>query len=364
MFINILLPYKEKFTKNKASSVSITVKNNLEYSKHKEKVRVFGQYVDEPMFTKNFIGVKKSLNIFKSKNKMIADEMCKQVKQSNEKNIIEVHNRPYLIQKIKSQIKPIDKVTLFFHNNPLEMKGSKTISERKKLLLELDKIYCVSEYVKKNFLKGISNDHNKVKILHNGVIRKINAFPKKEKEIIFVGRIVKDKGVHLFVDAIRDNYNLFDKWKFKIIGSPKLGVNKYDNFSFEIKNKFENIGIRANMIGFINSDDLNIIMQKASIIVIPSIWEEPFGLVAAEAMSNGLAIIASNRGGLPEIIKKNGILINDINHEKISRQLKKLTSNNKLLKQFQKKSWNNFILKSDKISKILDKHRDDLFFKN
>jgi len=316
------------------------------------------------MFEKNFIGVKKSLNIFKSKNKMIADEMCKQVKQSNEKNIIEVHNRPYLIQKIKSQIKPIDKVTLFFHNNPLEMKGSKTISERKKLLLELDKIYCVSEYVKKNFLKGISNDHNKVKILHNGVIRKINAFPKKEKEIIFVGRIVKDKGVHLFVDAIRDNYNLFDKWKFKIIGSPKLGVNKYDNFSFEIKNKFENIGIRANMIGFINSDDLNIIMQKASIIVIPSIWEEPFGLVAAEAMSNGLAIIASNRGGLPEIIKKNGILINDINHEKISRQLKKLTSNNKLLKQFQKKSWNNFILKSDKISKILDKHRDDLFFKN
>ena len=46
-------------------------------------------------------------------------------------------------------------------------------------------------------------------------------------------------------------------------------------------------------------------MKSASIVVIPSIWEEPFGLVAAEAMSNGACIIASKVGGIPEIIKKN-----------------------------------------------------------
>ena len=50
-------------------------------------------------------------------------------------------------------------------------------------------------------------------------------------------------------------------------------------------------------------------MKSASIIVIPSLWQEPFGLVAAEAMSNGICIIASKVGGIPEIIKKNGILI-------------------------------------------------------
>ena len=42
-------------------------------------------------------------------------------------------------------------------------------------------------------------------------------------------------------------------------------------------------------------------MEKASIIIIPSKWEEPFGLVVAEAMSNGLAIISSKVGGIPEI---------------------------------------------------------------
>ena len=42
-------------------------------------------------------------------------------------------------------------------------------------------------------------------------------------------------------------------------------------------------------------------MKTASIIVIPSVWEEPFGLVAAEAMSNGIGIIASDIGGITEI---------------------------------------------------------------
>ena len=118
------------------------------------------------------------------------------------------------------------------------------------------------------------------------------------------------------------------------------------------------------MIGFIDSTNLNQIVSKSSIIVIPSIWQEPFGLVAAEAMSHGTAIVASNVGGLPEIIKKHGILINNINSVKISDNLKKLLNNQNLLMSYQKKSWNNFILNSKRVSIILDKHRKKLFFKN
>ena len=45
MQINILLPHKEKFTKNKMSSVSITVKNNLNVTSFKKDLKIFGQYV-------------------------------------------------------------------------------------------------------------------------------------------------------------------------------------------------------------------------------------------------------------------------------------------------------------------------------
>ena len=75
--------------------------------------------------------------------------------------------------------------------------------------------------------------------------------------------------------------------------------------------------MRTHVEGFIDQEKLHEIMKKSSIIVIPSIWKEPFGLVAAEAMSYGTAIIASKVGGLPEIIGENGLLISDLNVDKI-----------------------------------------------
>ena len=52
MQINILLPHKEKFTKENAASVSITVKNNFHYSDFKTKIKIFGQFVEKPMLEK------------------------------------------------------------------------------------------------------------------------------------------------------------------------------------------------------------------------------------------------------------------------------------------------------------------------
>ena len=71
MQINILLPYKEKFTKNKAIICKYNSINNLRYSNYKNNVRIFGQYVENPMFKENFIGIKNTFNFFKSKNKRI-----------------------------------------------------------------------------------------------------------------------------------------------------------------------------------------------------------------------------------------------------------------------------------------------------
>ena len=66
MLINILLPYKEKFSKNKASSVSLTVANNLQFSKYKKQIRVFGHNLKDPMYKDNFVGIDNSWNFLKS----------------------------------------------------------------------------------------------------------------------------------------------------------------------------------------------------------------------------------------------------------------------------------------------------------
>ena len=57
--INILLPFKEKFSKNSMSSVSISVSANVEKSVYKKNIKIFGQHVEDPIYNDLFIGIKK-----------------------------------------------------------------------------------------------------------------------------------------------------------------------------------------------------------------------------------------------------------------------------------------------------------------
>ena len=358
MKINILLPYKEKFDENKASSVSITVRNNLLYSNYLNQVKIFGQNVERPLFKNNFVGLKYSILSFKSKNKFLAHEMLKIInKDPDKKQILEIHNRPYLIEEIKrgNQFP----VSLFFHNDPQTMKGSKSIRERENILSKCAAVFCVSEFIKKKFLEGISFNLQKVHVLYNGVEKKLKKFPIKKKEILFVGRLVIEKGVHFYVDAIKGLAQKYPEWSFGLIGSFKLGDNKNRNFySDDIIKKMKSIGPQAQFYGFKNQEFVEEKMKRASIVVIPSIWEEPFGLVAAEAMSNGACIIASKVGGIPEIIKDNGILIDNITLKKLSSKIDFLIKNKKIRESYQRKAWENFKLSSEKSSQKLDHFRE------
>ena len=362
MKINILLPFKEKFDRDKASSVSITVKNNLTHSQYLNNIEIFGQQTDKPLFEQNFRGIKYSFFSFKSKNYYLADQMLKVILKSNNKNqIIEIHNRPYLSDFIYKKTNKFP-ISLFFHNDPKNMKGSKSVLEREKILERCAAIFCVSKYIRNQFLDGIKANQEKVYVLYNGVDRKLKIFPSKKKEILFVGRLVPEKGVHLYVDVAKLVAKQFPDWNFGIIGSFRLGDNKNTNsFAYKVIKKFKNIGNQAKFYGFKDYNFVQEKMKSASIIVIPSLWEEPFGLVAAEAMSNGIAIIASKVGGIPEIIKNNGILIENLDCKKLEKTLVGLINDKKERNYLQQEAWNNFKLTSLTTSKKLDKFRSLIF---
>ena len=69
------------------------------------------------------------------------------------------------------------------------MKGSKSIRERYKILSVVNKVFCVSEFVKSKFLDGIEDFDNKVEVLYNGVHRNLKKIPNKQKEIILLERL-------------------------------------------------------------------------------------------------------------------------------------------------------------------------------
>jgi glycosyltransferase involved in cell wall biosynthesis len=238
------------------------------------------------------------------------------------------------------------------------MKGSKSVKDRQNILEKCEAVFCVSEFIKNKFLEEISIKTDKVHVLFNGVDRKIKKFPVKKKEILFVGRLVSEKGADLYVQTLRSIASTFPDWNFGLIGSFRLGEHTNSNsYAHKVIKDFKEIGSQAIFYGFKNQEFVEEKMKTASIIVIPSIWEEPFGLVAAEAMSNGISIIASKVGGMPEIIGNNGVLIENINYKKLRDNLIELLKNRTLRESYQKKAWENFKLSSALSSQKLDGYR-------
>ena len=70
---------------------------------------------------------------------------------------------------------------------------------------------------------------------------------------------------------------------------------------------------------------------KTSILIVPSIWQEPFALTALEGVCNGAAVIASKVGGMQEMLEDVGMLINDIDAIKLEKSILSLLENEKTM---------------------------------
>ena len=154
----------------------------------------------------------------------------------------------------------------------------------------------------------------------------------------------------------------YENWEYLLIGASKSKSQIFGNYSKSVITKFKKL-TNAKYLGSLPHQEVQNIMMETSIIVVPSIWDEPFGLVVAEAMSNGVAVICSNLGGIPEIIRDYGIILNDVNRNDIEKSLCLLMSNSKLLKNYQKKSWDGFKHTSSLSSEKIDSYRRILMSK-
>ena len=364
MRIDIILPFKEIFSKDKASAVSLTVKNSTEYSEFKNKINVFGQYTDNPFKNFKFNGIKvKRFFHFGNNRSILIHYLNSTKKRILEKKIIEIHNRPHLFNiAIKKKIK--DPITLHFHNDPREMKGSKSIKERVSIANNAAAVYFVSEYIKNCFLDGLNQDFKNLFILPNAIQRRIVKMPKKKKHVMFIGRLVPEKGCHLFVEAIREIVKNFPEWQFSIIGTPKAGQNKLNLlYAKNLIKKFKSFGKNVEYLGFISNENIIKKLEKTSILVVPSVWMEPFALTALEGICAGAAVIASEVGGMSEMLENTGFLISDINAIKLREAIKTLLLDQDLLLEYQNKSWKNYKYNQTDIVKRQDSYRKEIMCK-
>ena len=335
--IAILLPYKEKYNLNKAGAASIWVKDYLSISKLKRQTLIFGNLdkKDKPL-TKNFVNIDLTKTFIRKNiqyTKHLYDYHLK-----NKFKIIEIHNRPEsLLYLIKKKISA--KLIFMFHNNPQDMRSSKSINDRIFIAENTDQIYFVSRWVKDKFFEGLPFNHrNNCEILYPA-IKPLKKFPKKDNLIIFSGKLNSSKGFDLYGKAVIKILDKHKSWNAIAIGNEPR-----EKFNFNHKN--------FKILDWVKHDDILDYYKKASISVVPSRWLEPFGRTAMESAAYGCATITTRNGGLPETFN-NELFLEKINDIELYKLIEKLIKNNIYRKRIQKKNFSNVINNiNEKVSKL------------
>ena len=347
MKISILLPYKENFSPEYPGAVSLFVFETSKKSIFKKKITVFGSTNLKKKFPIKYNNISLPKYSIGSQTKIYVNRFIN-LEKKNKSSIIEIHNRPSYVKIISSKIKK-NVISIYFHNDPLSMDGSKSVNDRKFLLNKCYKIIFNSNWSKKRFLEGLENrfvNSNKLSVFYQSARKgSLSLISKKKKWITFVGKLNKAKGYDIFAKAIVKVLNKNSKWKAKIIGDEK-------------REKIKLIHKNADVLGFKKHEEVIKIFKETSIAVACSRWEEPFGRTSLEASANGCAVIITSKGGLPETVT-NAKILDYLSVNILEKNINNLIKNSVLRKKMQKLSIQNFNLTHDFITKEIDNYRSE-----
>ncbi|ABI61225.1 glycosyltransferase family 4 protein [Granulibacter bethesdensis] len=241
-------------------------------------------------------------------------------------DLIEVHNRPRLAIDLARRF-PGCPVSLFLHNDPIAMKDARTVEKRIRLSRVLAGVTVVSAFLRDRYTGGhedVAAPEVQPNCLDLAALPPSLPPEQREKLILFAGRLVEEKGADRFVAACRAVLPRRPGWRAMMIGASRLRPGKDLPYARSVRAEAEAAGIMVD--GYQPHAAVLAAMARAAILVVPSLWEEPFGLVALEGMACGAAVLSSNRGGLPEVTGDAAILIDPDQPEQFASALLALTS--------------------------------------
>lgn len=217
---------------------------------------------------------------------------------------------------------PSIKEVLYMHNDATYvLKNSKERIPFKIAYHYCDGCVAISNFVKESVQKAIG-DNKKVQVIYNGV--NVQNFVEKESVIeddtqlhmIFVGRLIKEKGVDNILKAMALDYDL--NCNLTVVGDGP------DRELLEKKRRELGLDAKVDFVGI--QWDIPQWLKKADVFVHPCVWNEGFGITLVEAMASGIPCVAFNKGAIPEIIDDqiNGFIVKDSTVEALAQKLQEV----------------------------------------
>ena len=164
-------------------------------------------------------------------------------------------------------------------------------------------VIFVSEQLRVATLSRAGRLNVSTAVVHNGIDQQIfharGRTPRtRALRVTFAGQVAEHKGVHLILAAA--NQAVGDL-TIQIVGRPQHGdTGPLSDYETGLRNTPMRPGVTVHFAPYLPHGKLADAFRDSDVVCVPSIWEEPFGMVVLEAMGCGAAVIASARGGLPE----------------------------------------------------------------
>lgn len=214
-----------------------------------------------------------------------------------------------------------------------------------KFLFSFSNFYTVnSSFTKEKLLKFLGKKkRNKIMVIPFGITlkelkeEKIEKIEKEEIKILFVGRLIERKGVHILLESFAKVNKIFPKTQLIIAGDGPWRKRLED-----LRDKLD-IKDKVIFKGYLKSGELEKEYKEADIFVLPSIHDvkgdtETLGVVLIEAMEYGVPVIATNVGGIPDVVKDgyNGLLVPEKDPDALAQAIIKLVENKSIREKFVK----------------------------
>ena len=217
-----------------------------------------------------------------------------------------LENSPGLAYKLSER--GYKNILLHLHNDLLNSHSHRHDEIAKNII----KVITVSNYIKKSVstvypFKNIYTVYNGIDTMmfsqkDKSIVRRQDlGFSEDDFIMVYSGRINKDKGISELIDAMLEIQEI-PNIKLLVLGSTFFDNSKQEDEFFKNLRK-KSVILKCNIIftGFVPYEKVPSYLQLADIAVLPSMWDEPFGLTIVEAMAAGLPLITTRSGGIPEI---------------------------------------------------------------
>lgn len=227
--------------------------------------------------------------------------------------LIHIHNRPQW-PKILRNLGYGGRIVLHLQNDHL---GHWTAEMLDRLDAQLDVVVTCSEYLRNTFAPRSPRLAAKTRVISNGVNTEL-FYPRENirdsQTILYVGRFHPEKGVLQLVQAYARLLRVHPGAKLVIGGTTGFGTHAPNPYVREVESLASSVvetqSGRIHFAGYLHHDrDLPTRFQTATLLASPSIFQEPFGLVNAEAMACATPVVGARRGGIPEVLGNAGVLV-------------------------------------------------------